>query len=309
MKPAGQILIVDDDSMFRDLYHEVLSRDGYVVETAASREEALARLDEKDWAVVILDLKLLGLQGPDEGIELISEVRARSPGAKAIIVTAYTSGDAIERAYAAGGYDFLEKSSKFFEYHLRAKVRNAVEAVREHELGRLNDSEAEARIAARWQTLLGEPEANRKGLLLEELMELLFRSIDGFQVFPPRRRSEDEEIDLFIQVDSRDAFWAHESPYILVECKNWSRPVGPDAFDRFRSKVKRRYDRARLGLFVAPGGFTEGFHSTRSTERKGKILIVCIGPDELAALVKASDRNAALKELHARAIIDANGSH
>ena len=309
MKPAGQILIVDDDSMFRDLYRDLLSRDGYVVETAATREEALARLDEKDWAVVILDLKLLGQQGPDEGIELIGDVRARSPGAKAIIVSAYTSGDAIERAYAAGAYDFLEKPSKFFEHHLRAKVRNAVEAVREHELGHLDDSKAEARIVARWEALQTEHDANRKGLWLEELMELLFRSVDGFQVFPPRRRSEDEEIDLVIRIDSSDPLWAHEAPYILVECKNWSRPVGPDAFDRFRSKIKRRYGRATLGLFVAPGGFTEGFHTTRSTERKGKILVVCIGPAELAALVAASDRNAELKRLHAQAIIDANGSH
>lgn len=306
MKSAGQILIVDDDPMFRDLYRDVLRRDGYAVDTAASQEQALARLDERDWAVVILDLKL---PESDEGIELIGEVRARSPGAKAIIVTAYTSGDAIERAYAAGAYDFLEKQSKFFEHHLRAKVRNAIEAVREHELGRMGDSEAEARIAERWQALQNEQDANRKGLLLEELMELVFRSVEGFRVFPPRRRSEDEEIDLVIQIDSGDLLWARESPYILVECKNWSRRAGPDAFDRFRSKIKRRYGRATLGLFVAPGGFTEGFHTTRSAERKGKILVVCIGPDELAALVAASDRNAELKKLHARAIIEANGSH
>jgi Restriction endonuclease len=139
--------------------------------------------------------------------------------------------------------------------------------------------------------------------------ELLFRSVDGFQVFPPRRRSEDEEIDLVIRIDSSDPLWARESPYILVECKNWSRRVGPDAFDRFRNKIKRRYGRATLGVFVAPGGFTEGFHTTRSTERKGKILVVCIGPVELAALVTASDRNAELKKLHAQAIIDANGNH
>ncbi|HWN68634.1 MAG TPA: restriction endonuclease [Haliangium sp.] len=181
--------------------------------------------------------------------------------------------------------------------------------MREHELGHLDDREAEARVADKWQVLQGERDANRKGLLLEELMELLFRSVHGFQVFPPRRRSEDEEIDLVIRIDSSDPLWAREAPYILVECKNWSRPVSADAFDRFRNKIKRRYGRATLGLFVAPGGFTEGFHTTRSTERKGKILVVCIGPAELAALVAASDRNAELKRLHAQAIIDANGSH
>jgi CheY-like chemotaxis protein len=308
MRPTGRILVVDDDLLFLDTYRHLLASEGYTVETATSREQAILKLDESDWDVALLDQHLLGPHGPELGIELLQEVHARAPRAKAIIATAHASRESIERAFDAGAYDFLMKSGAFV-HHLRATVRNAVEAVRQRELGRLDDEQAEARIAARWQALQSEQDANRKGLLLEELMELLFRSIDGFQVFPPRRRSEDEEIDLVIQIDSSDAFWARESPYILVECKNWSRRVGPEAFDRFRSKIKRRYGRATLGLFVAPGGFTEGFHTTRSAERKGKILVVCIGPDELAALVAASDRNAELEKLHAQAIIDANGSH
>jgi CheY-like chemotaxis protein len=310
MRPAGRILIVDDDSMFLDMYRELLSRDGYTVESAMNRTQAIERLDEKDWDVVILDLRLLGLDGPDQGIELIGEVSRRAPGAKAIIITAYTTSDAIERAYAAGAVDFLEKQSKFFEHHLRAKVRNAVDAVRERNFGRLDRGEAEERIQSIWQALQSEPDANRKGLLLEELIELLFRSIDGFHTIERRRRSEDEEIDLVIQTDPKHAsFWARESTYILVECKNWSRPVGPEPFDRFQNKLQRRFGRAKLGFFVATGGFAAGFHSTRQTERKGDVLVVCIGPEDLATLVAAGDRDAVLKQFHARAIIDANGSH
>jgi CheY-like chemotaxis protein len=307
MRPAGRILIVDDDDLFLDTYRDLLSRDGYTVESAPSRVDALARLDERDWDVVILDLKLLGQDGPDHGIEMLGEVGARAPGARAIIVTAYTSSDAIARAYAAGAVDFLEKQSKFFEHHLRARVRNALEAVRERKLGGLDHSEAEERIQSMWKALQREPDVNRKGLLLEELIELLFRSVDGFHVVDQRRRSEDEEIDLVIQTDPAHGFWARESPYILVECKNWSRPVGPESFDRFHGKLERRFGRAKLGFFVAASGFTAGFHSTRQTERKGDVLVVCIGPEQLAALVAASNRDAELQRLHGRSIIDANG--
>ena len=67
MRPTGRILIVDDDQMFLDTYRDLLSRDGYTVETATTREAALARLDENDWDVVLFDQKLLGRSGPDQG--------------------------------------------------------------------------------------------------------------------------------------------------------------------------------------------------------------------------------------------------
>jgi CheY-like chemotaxis protein len=254
MRPTGRILIVDDDQMFLDTYRDLLSRDGYTVETATTREAALARLDENDWDVVLLDQKLLGRSGPDQGVELVEEVRTRAPGAKPIIVTAYATEQSVQRAFDLGVYDFLEKSGAF-EHLLRAKVRNAIETVRERNLGNLRGNEAEQRIAATWSALAQEQDANRKGLLLEDLLVLLFRSIEGFQGVSTRRKSEDEEIELVIRNESPDSFWARESPYILVECKNWSRPVDPAACDRFQGKLERRFGRARLGFFVAAAGF------------------------------------------------------
>jgi CheY-like chemotaxis protein len=310
MRPTGRILIVDDDPLFLAAYRDLLALEGYTVETAEGREQALTRLDERDWDVVLLDQKLLGREGPDLGIEMVAEVKTRAPRAKAIIVTAYASGESIERAFDAGVYDFLIKNEAF-SHLLRAKVRNALEAVRERNFGRMAPRETEEQIQSTWRALQNEQDRNRKGLLLEELMELLFRSIDGFQLVDrPKRRNQDEEIDLVIQTDPRHAsFWARESPYILVECKNWSRPVGPEPFDRFQSKLERRFDRTRLGFFVASGGFTAGFHSTRQTERRGNVLVVCMGPEDLAALVAAGDRDAVLKQFHARDVMGANGSH
>jgi CheY-like chemotaxis protein len=308
MRPTGRILIVDDDPLFLDSYRELLSSEGYTVEAATSREEALARLDELDWDVVLLDQKLLGPEGPDLGIDMVREVQTRAPRAKAIIVTAYASKESIERAFDAGVYDFLEKRGAF-THLLRAKVRNAIEAIREREFGHLDRGEAEERIQATWTALQNEQESNRKGLLLEELMELIFRSVDGFQSIQRRRRSEEEEIDLVFQTDPDDPFWARESRYILVECKNWSRRVDPKELVHFYSKLEGRYGRAKLGFFVAPGGFTAGFQSKMSAKRERDILVVCIGPEDLAALVTSHERDALLRQLYERAIFDANGSH
>jgi CheY-like chemotaxis protein len=306
VRPSGRILIVDDDDLFLANYRATLSAEGYRVEVARTREDALARLDEDDWDVVLLDQKLLGPSGPDLGIELVTEVHSRAPGAKPIIVTAYATDESITRAFAAGVYDFLEKKGAFSTL-LRAKLRNAIEAVRARQLSARQPDETDAHIRELWATLATETDINRKGLVLEELMLHVFRSIDGFFVSDNRRRSEDEEIDLVIRNESTDPLWAKESPYFLVECKSWSKPCGRAEFDAFHQKLHRRFKRAKLGFFVAPGGVTEGFRSARSAERKGDAFVVCIGSDGLRQLVESGDRNQTLKGFHDRAVVDANG--
>jgi Restriction endonuclease len=143
---------------------------------------------------------------------------------------------------------------------------------------------------------------------LEELVLLIFKSIQGFEKTETRRRNKDEEIDLIIPNESKDPFWSHEhSSYFLGECKNWSKPVGPDEFDRFRAKMKRRHGRCRLGFFIAVGGFTDGFSRHVATLRESDDLVIPLGPDDLKRLVETPDRNALLKDLHKRSVTNGNG--
>lgn len=307
MRATGRLLIVDDDLDFIAVYREMFLDEGYDVETATTREQALERLDSDDWDVVLLDQKLLGPHSPDHGIDLAHAVRERAPGAKVIFVTAYASKESIERAYAAGVYEFLEKLTPQFEHLLRVKVRNALEAVRERKLGGLRDQELDQRITDLWQSFGSETDSHRKGRVLEELMLLLLRSIPGFRHVDERRRSQDEEIDIVVRNESTDPIWAKGSSHFLVECKNWSKPVSPNELDRFLLKLERRYGRAKLGLFVAPGGFTSGFHSSLLAERKGDVLVICIGPEDLAELVTSQDRNETLKAYHDRAVVEGKG--
>lgn len=79
--------------------------------------------------------------------------------------------------------------------------------------------------------------------------------------------------------------------------------------DALYQKLERRFGRSRLGFFIAVGGFTKGFGTVLQAERKGDVLIVPIGREQLEELVNAKDskeRNAKLKELHGRAVVDAS---
>jgi CheY-like chemotaxis protein len=305
MIPPGNILVVDDDPAFSEMYRDLLTAEGYQVDLAADRESALAKLSSSRWDVVVLDQRLRGAEGGDTGIDLIAEIIPT--GAKVIVATGYADPKMIERAFRDGAYDYLEKLPTL-PMLLRIKVRNALETVRERRLAALDKPGKEKAIRELWASACSEANSQRKGALLEELLVLLFKSVDGFKHAETRRSSPDEEIDVFIRNESTDPFWSAErSPYIIVECKNWSAPIGPDQLVVFRNKIENRGGRCRLGFFVATGGFTKGFHTQSATFRKGDILIVPLGPQDIEELVNSTDRNEALKKVHARTVMAGNG--
>jgi CheY-like chemotaxis protein len=299
--PSGKILVVDDARSFLDTYRTMLAPEGYELEGVTDGPSALAKLEQPGWDLVLLDRKLQGRFGPDTGLDLIQAIRERAPGAKIIIVTGVADAESVERAFAVGAYDYLEKTS-YLEAILKVKVRNAMEAARERRMAALANGKREEALRELWSGVRTERDPHRKGKLLEDLVALLFKSIPGFERTETDLKSIDEQIDILIPNESTDPLWQREqSPYFLGECKHWSKPVGPAELDRFRNDIKRRYGRCRLGFFIAIGGFTSGFHSTLAAAREGDALIIAIDAEQLQSLVEATNRNAKLKELHARA--------
>jgi CheY-like chemotaxis protein len=301
MSSYGRILIVDDDPAFIETYKDLLSAEGYTVETATSHATALRRLDELGWSVILIDQKLQGPGGPDIGLDLITESRSRAPGAKVLLVTAYASKEAVERAFREGAYDYLEKTP-VFEAMLHVKVRNAMEVVSERWLATLDLDGTELAIRETWATTQAERDRNKKGFLLERLVALLLKSIPGFDRLDTRLRNETEEIDVLVQNESTDPFWQKESPYILVECKHWSKRIGTKELRDLWGKMEGRYNRCRLALLIAPGGFTDTVRDLQLRKSEDDVLVVLVGASELDDLVRRKDRNEALKEMHRRAV-------
>jgi CheY-like chemotaxis protein len=306
MTPSGKILLVDDSPEFLEMYRTVLATEGYEVDEARDGASALAKLEKPGWDLVLLDRKLQGPMGPDTGLDLMQAIRERAPGVKVIIVTGYADAASVERAFASGAYDYLEKN-EYLEALLKIKVRHALEAARERRMAALANGKREEVIRALWKDVLTETDTHRKGKQLEDLLALIFKSISGFERTQTDRSSGDEQIDLFIPNESPAPFWQQaQSQYFLGECKNWSSPVDPKEMDSLRQKIERRFGRCRLGFFIAVGGFTKGFGSVLQAERKGNVLIVPIDRAQLEELVNAKDREAKLKELHDRAVMDAS---
>ena len=108
---------------------------------------------------------------------------------------------------------------------------------------------------------------------------------------------------VLVQNSSTDPFWQREGSYLLIECKNWSSPVGVPELKLFRQKIEDRFGRSTLGFLIAMNGYTETTKIEEWTRRGGQSLVVLLTREDLDALVATRDRSAKLKEFQARAVI------
>ncbi len=104
-RKSVRILIVDDEEIVRESFSGWLRKDGYTVETAPDGEAAIGRLRESAWAILIVDLKMPGI----DGIQVLEQTRKIQPDASIVIMTAYATVDTAVKAMKLGAYDYLTK--------------------------------------------------------------------------------------------------------------------------------------------------------------------------------------------------------
>jgi heterodisulfide reductase subunit A len=102
MKP---VLVVDDEAIVRESIRDWLKNSGYQVSIAETGEEALKLIEEQSFGVMVLDLRLPGING----IEVLKKVKASKPEIKTIVITAYPTMLSQEEATKLGAIDYLVK--------------------------------------------------------------------------------------------------------------------------------------------------------------------------------------------------------
>ncbi len=102
----AKILVVDDEQHVRESLSEVLVDERFEVDTAGSGEEALKKLGEDGFDVVLLlDIKMPGMSG----VELLDRLREEQPSVDVIMMTGYATLDMAIESLKLGAYDFLRK--------------------------------------------------------------------------------------------------------------------------------------------------------------------------------------------------------
>ena len=109
MTHEPSILVVDDEVDTCRNLQDILTDLGYQVDTAHDGPSALELIEKKPYDVALLDLKMPGM----DGLTLYREIKKRSAGTVAIIVTAYAGSITPEAAKAAGAWQVLPKPIDF----------------------------------------------------------------------------------------------------------------------------------------------------------------------------------------------------
>ncbi len=101
-----KILVVDDDLDTVDILTDFLKDEGFEVVSVSSGQEALGEVGKAFFHVILLDIRMPGM----DGIQVLEKLQEESPQSVVIILTAYGSKENIKRADKAGVYDVVDKS-------------------------------------------------------------------------------------------------------------------------------------------------------------------------------------------------------
>ncbi|MDI6787758.1 MAG: sigma-54 dependent transcriptional regulator, partial [Planctomycetota bacterium] len=105
MLEKNRILVVDDEPGMRKSLSDWLTEDGYEVATVTDGPSALAQVKESAWDVLLVDLKMPGM----DGLQVLQEVTRITKDIPVIIITAYATVDTAVSALKNGAYDYLVK--------------------------------------------------------------------------------------------------------------------------------------------------------------------------------------------------------
>jgi len=119
---AHKILVVDDEKNMRELLCDLLEMEGFKAEPAADGESALTMARKKAPDLMVLDLRLPGIQG----MEVLRTLKEEGAGFPVVIITAHGDINTAVEALKSGAADFIVKP--FDNERLLASIRQALEA-------------------------------------------------------------------------------------------------------------------------------------------------------------------------------------
>ncbi len=120
---GAKVLVVDDEEGIRVSVSEILSEEGYKVDTASTLKEAKDKLSAEFFHLVLLDVWM-----PDgDGVDFITTLKDLSPESNIVIITGHGSVETAVKALKRGAFDFIEKP--FSVERLVLTVKHACEDV------------------------------------------------------------------------------------------------------------------------------------------------------------------------------------
>jgi DNA-binding NtrC family response regulator len=121
--PKLNILVLDDEPIVGKRLRPALEKSGYAVDVVETGAEAIRLIDERDYDIVVTDIRMEGL----DGLGVLRHAQARSPRTLVIMITGYATVDVAREALTLGAFDFIAKPFKLDD--LRAVIARAAERI------------------------------------------------------------------------------------------------------------------------------------------------------------------------------------
>ncbi|MCP4633178.1 MAG: sigma-54-dependent Fis family transcriptional regulator [candidate division Zixibacteria bacterium] len=115
------ILVVEDKDSLRNMLSQTLEAEGYEVESAVDGPDGVKRVKEKQYDVVLTDLKMPGM----DGLKMLSSIKEDNPDTEVILMTAYGTVENAVQAMKSGAFDFITKP--FDTDQLSVLIKRAME--------------------------------------------------------------------------------------------------------------------------------------------------------------------------------------
>ena len=145
------ILIVDDEKAIRKTLSEILSYEGYKIDDAENGEEALKKLKEKSYDVVLCDIKMPKV----DGLEFLEKSKKINPDVPIIMISGHGTIETAVEAVKKGAFDYVAKPPDL--NRLLITIRNALD-----KQSLVTETKVLKRKVSRVQEMIGESNALKK---------------------------------------------------------------------------------------------------------------------------------------------------
>ncbi len=117
------LLLLDDEPIVGKRLKPALTKMGWGVEVFVNPVEAIKRIDEKEFDIVVTDVRMHEV----DGLEVLEHVKKKSERTKVIMITGYAMMELARQAMEKGAFDFIAKPFKPDD--LRAVISKAAETL------------------------------------------------------------------------------------------------------------------------------------------------------------------------------------
>ena len=220
----SRILLVDDEESIRHSLGEILGFEGYDVITAESGEAAILQIQKETFDLVILDLKMPGI----DGLEVLNYIHDAAPDTKVILLTAHGFLESAIQALREGAQDYILKpanSSSILDSIERALAQRSETQIRrqlleqlDRSVQRLKDAEGmEKKIVQDQHFLVME-----NGVMFDVARREILKGSQTIQLTPTESRL------MKVLIENRGTVLTHKELVLMVqgyEPKEWEAPV------------------------------------------------------------------------------------